>query len=267
MRKILCTLVLFIILLTLVGCSKPTPEDSRPYDIIQEGSEYFLLLRAPIPSQPNHTIDPRPEIIFSSFDELRADIQTANFTQRERSTLHQFGRASLERFEQKIPIFNHIYVPILPESAQIKEIIWHGRSYSVNINCDQAQTVSYYPFVTQAEYQETVDYYQNFETNAEIDITSTSFDSERSATVYDYTTAYGSHRRFVYYSAANKGTEYHIAESYDSPEATVPTEIDIYANKNGRYFFITLSGLTVRPSVEWLTSFGIAEEPHLQVTS
>lgn len=117
-----------------------------PYDIIQEDGEYCLLLQPPISSRPNHTIDPRPKIIFSSFDELRVDIQTANFTQREWNMLYYFGRASSERFERKIPIFNHIYVPILPESAHMGEISWHGRSYTVSIECEEASFVGFNPF-------------------------------------------------------------------------------------------------------------------------
>lgn len=272
----------FAIILTLAtlltACTAPPstePSDTTlpsevalPYSIIQEGGEYYLMFREkPYPHHFSNMTGMilKPEIVFSTFNELRFDIQTANFAKNEWHMLYKFLRASSDPYERKIPIFNHIYVPILPESAQITEIIWGGAYYTIDIHCNEAQKVSFDPFYSQAQYQEAVLSYQNFESSGTNEVTSTSFDPERSATVYHYTFG-GAERRLAYYSFTSNGIEYHIAETYDSPEATTPIEIDIYANNNGRYFFITLSGLTLRPSVEWLTSFGVKEEPHLQAT-
>lgn len=180
--------------------------------------------------------------------------------------LYKFYRASSDPYDRKIPIFNHIYVPILPESAQIRKITWYGNSYILDISCDQARDVNYDPYVTQAEYQKTISHYKDFAANNKT-ITSTSFDSERSATVYNYIWPSGSEHRLVYYSVTSNGAEYHIAENYSSPEATVPESTNVYCTDNGRYFSIFLYDQAVRPSVEWLTSFGIVEEPHLQLTT
>lgn len=265
MRKTLCFLVLFVFLLSLVGCSTPSSEEARRYDIIQEDGAYYLLLHPPVPLRPNHTIDPRPEIVFSSINELRWDILTQNFSEKEWTMLYYFARASLDRSEQKIPIFDHIYRPILPDSTNIDEISWYGKRYSVSIECEEASNVQFNPFLTEQGYQEELDYYQNFNTASNYNITSTSFDPERSATVYQYSVG-SMEQRLVYYSATNNGIEYHIAETYGSPESTVPADIRIYANDNGLCFSIYMSNLTLRPSVEWLTSFGIVEEPPLNTT-
>jgi hypothetical protein len=146
-----------------------------------------------------------------------------------------FWPGLLRAFRAENPIFNHIYVPILPESAHMGEISWHGRLYTVSIECEEASFVGFDPFFTEQDYQEQRNHYQNFNTTSNYDITSITFDPERSATVYHY--ALGNlERRLVYYSATNNGIEYH-------------------------------SRPTLRPSVEWLTSFGIVEEPHLQLTT
>ena len=91
-------------------------------------------------------------------------------------------------------------------------------------------------------------------------------EEERNATVYDYVTAAKGLYRQMSYTVVKNGIEYKIVEKYNISveftsypvSETVPYAVDVYYESGGQYYLIAIFFPAERPSVEWLTSFGVA---------
>ena len=91
-------------------------------------------------------------------------------------------------------------------------------------------------------------------------------EEERNATVYDYVTAAEGMYRQMSYTVVKNGTEYKIVEKYNISvtlsvhpvSETIPYAVNVYYESGGQYYLLSISSPAERPSVEWLTAFGVA---------
>ena len=113
------------------------------------------------------------------------------------------------------------------------------------------------------ELKATVDLIHN---NKLVTIIETVETKERDATIYLHTTSAGKFKRVEYTIVTAEGKIF-VAENYrletihatDPVSDVIPYVIELHGDFGDRYFNCTMFNFTERPSVEWLSSFGLTE--------
>lgn len=176
-----------------------------------------------------------------------------------------------------IPDMNELYEPTLPDDlTTCLDITLNGSSYSfylyhpsVDPTSAEALDTTYGMFSVVS--QEIFDRnYANELSFLEYTVGSQTKVEDRDATVYKYYSRSGAFQLITYdLSVGDKVL--HICEKYtvdwydssflpDRPISySIPYSIQIYGCENGQYFEVLLHNTSERPSVEWLSSFGLTE--------
>lgn len=271
MRKLLISLICLTLALSvslLSGCSKEKDTVSKPYEIVVENGNYYLVWNGEPPQIPDkYYYNPLisggylPSISFRSVAEVKNDFETGNFTDEELGILAYY--CSDESGKSLICNLSKLYEPILPASFDSLSIGWWGGThFRYTFYADENEQRGIMEIYTSAEgrqrYDEQVDLAANFAERTDFDVYSETTDSERNGKVCFYTSAGVYEWKKVYYELENDGKILHIEETYALEESsTVPCSIAIYGSDNGIYFAFFLSSFQERPSVDWLCKFGI----------
>lgn len=258
MKKVHKCLAVALVFLLLSGCSANT----NPYEIVHEDGNYYLVI------SNNESEDLANEasgqimgsvIYFASMDEMVSDINTGNFTKDEMEMISSFETDDAGRII--ICDLSKLYVPILPDSVTVKKIKWTGTSYTYYLRCgDGEQFHSMKIYNSVESYNHDVDYYSNFADQTSLEVKSVSTEPSRNATVCTFTDRMGTDCQGVYYTITEGNKTLYIWEAYPLEETSeYPYIIRIFGSNNGICFEFFLSPMHERPSVEWLSQFGIRE--------
>ncbi len=111
------------------------------------------------------------------------------------------------------------------------------------------------PSVDPAAYRETLGF-ERLLTDEQMRVYQT---DDRNATVIENQGLYGLVRRYLY-EISDDSVAYTIREIYYDVEenSTVPDSVYVFIETDYQCYYVEWYGLTERPSVEWLTSFGLA---------
>lgn len=170
---------------------------------------------------------------------------------------------------------NQLYEPVLPVDVTISpDIRLRGPSYSFDL-CDTSTEslnamYGFFSIVPKSTYDSNYAAVladlekEHINTVTEMNV------ADRNATVYEYSTRSGGFQLINYdITAGNKVL--HISEHYtvdwydesflpDRPiSCSIPSRIQIFGCETGQYFEVSIHNISERPSVEWLSSFGLTE--------
>lgn len=264
--RIISVFCVFLLLASLaVGCSFEksfAPTVTLPYEIIENDNEYCLVMRC-VSSEVDDGVTSSQicvpsDIVFDSINEMIDDIKTGNFSQNELDILASFPRNN----ENQIQIcnINELYVPILPNDLSVEKVFWRGMDYCFLLNLTNGTGRRRMHVYTPEKFQEATDIARNFPNATECKVQSISTEAERNATVTYYINGIGKESKHIYYNITKEAKTLHIVENYILEESkNTPNSVRIYGSDNGVYFYYWLASLTERPSVEWLSQFGIRE--------
>ena len=263
--------LIFIFSLTSCNNLGNTVEVTDPnagYSIEKEGNDYYLVIddvyNVYSEENNNGSVDEltitAPSISFSSVKEMREKVLGGKLTDVQKKAMSQFSKD--ENGKIKILDFNNLYDAKLPSDVECKYITWRGEIYSFILNNE-----GYIRFVEEDEYEEL---YQREFGIPEDKITKKEETEDRSATVYYHYTDVAE-RKSIQYKLEIPGGYLYIEEEYllsfeladkftsFKCSDTIPQNIYVMGEVNDKYFYCYMNTMdfSERPSVEWLSSFGV----------
>lgn len=275
MKRYILLVSCIFLLLTLHGCSvktKETPKsgdslhtaeetqyDTLLYSITVEDGQYYLTPKTTQSHVDASMAFPVPE--FQSIGEMRQSIINGSFTDQE---LYALSRHS-QRPDGGIQIcdVDHLYECTAPDEFVLDKIQWYGKHYSWELTDETVRGVIY--CYNEEEYTENLNKkYKDFLSNPHVTLIEQQETDERSATVYYGKTSYAKVKDICYAICVGDKKmliqeRYLLETEVDGVEVSsdVPRIIEFWGIENGGYFYGYFFYFKERPSVEWLSEFGI----------
>lgn len=233
------------------GTMASAEENTRYYVSLVDGRNYLNFDGG---NAANYPIT--GNVSFHTVDEMVATIRSNSLSAVQceiiRNSFPQNGNGFL------VIDLDHVYNATLPDELTVRGVDWEGPSYCFDF--DDEDGVSGILRVLAKEDYATVfaDGYETFFERTGITVLSRENVAERNAEVILYETADGTYRA-IRYALANGAT---VVETYSAPGGTplaVPDTVELYGETEAAAFYAKLYGLTERPTVEWLSKFGLQE--------
>ena len=278
MKKCLCVLMVGCLLTSLVACAKIDANNVQgseytnkmPYSIHVENGEYFLVFKDHFEVADGDETDEQKlarSIRFETIEEMKNDFETGNFSERELEIISEWR----EEDEEKVQICNlsSLYTARCPSDLTVSSIGWYGGDgYLIIMRADADGPKAQMSYGVTPEYnEEQIEFYSNYEEeNPRITVKAVSFDLERKATIYEYLTSDEREYKLIVYSIGEGSEMPYVVETYNvMSNDEVPSSIKIYGQEQGKYFWLDITNLQERPSVEWLSQFGLKEYVETEV--
>ena len=158
-----------------------------------------------------------------------------------------------------IPNLDNLCQPVLPEDIQWDGGIgWSGsHGYSFHTEQNTFQRFSY-SVITQEAYDQQKDRLSNYTGTENEEVIRVEHIEDRNATIYYTRTKNGHESSFMYYEIQVGDREIFVEEHRNYYYGNLNSYMHIYIGENGHYGCIYLEPEEARPSVEYLSSFGLA---------
>lgn len=214
-------------------------------------------------------------IEFDSVSDLRETLTQETLDEDQLFTIRNFFPRSEDG---RILIIDpqKIAIPTLPPDMMIRSVTLSGTSCTFYIAPPNYETspVGFrgpFRFSTPKEHEDNMKYLQNFgntfDSKDGYELISKTTTTDRNATIYEYITPAGTFRQ-IHYVITDGDKTLHIRENYriaPPPDATypvetsetVPIELRVYGSVGENYFSVSSYSLTARPSIEWLSAWGV----------
>ena len=195
-------------------------------------------------------------VYFETVDAMVTAIRTNSLSPAQCETI----RNSFPQDENGIRIvdLDHVFDAALPDELISRGVIWEGPSYAFEFD-DENGVSGNLRVLTKEDYETLyADQYTAFFDRAGITVLSRGNVADRNAEVVLYEAQDGT-RRAIRYALANGVT---VVETYFAPGGTssaIPVTVELYGETDAAAFYAELYELTERPTVEWLSRFGLTE--------
>lgn len=214
---------------------------------------------------------------FTTMKEMRQAIITGSFTEREQEQLMKIMKLAERNADGGIEIFNvdKLNECVLPSGMNVEYILWMARSYYFHVSGPGKITGGFYCVNKEVFDNDMNTQYRSFLVNEYLTVTAQEFDEEREATVYYTANGSGGKSKYCCYEILEGTKRIVVEESYLLESATergkgkesdmVPDQVTIWIEDEVGYAFALLFGFEERPSVEWLSQFGLREYVETEV--
>jgi len=256
---------------TAVTLCPTNPIEPITYELFSENNKHFIRV-TPISEDTDSSIStgsPIP-IAFSSFSEMKAAILDCKLTDSQLVQLAAHCRTQGDRENGIYDICNieDLQMPIFPKGVKAENFIeWTVTRYELLFHLiDQSEQnmggpYGYFCVRTEQEMYWTMKHYYEIFEEGEFTKESEKTLDDRNATEIIYN---GGANKTIRYTLTVNGVEMLVDESYTLwMNANVPQSVKMYGIKDSQCFEYSFYDLTERPSVEFLSSFGIQDVPHL----
>lgn len=237
------------------------------YMIRRQSGKHVMQFYTDIPEQDNTSKisgsvmfaeDPH----FHSLSDMKNAILKGNVSD---GVLEKFRTESSQRNTVELIDLDDLYEPSLPGNVTFNSVSWGGRSYTLWCASDEIEEALLWP-CTQKQLEERYDLYTGFieeETSYNTFILDETI-ADRNARCVRWSNAGGVYELLIYeLSLENKRIvvlENHTLMDIHAPNSTsdgIPESICLFGYGDDICFVANLRGLTERPSVEWLSQFGL----------
>lgn len=272
-RKIINKILFILVVITVItvsGCrndskNNASSDNGLSYSLTKDGSNCYISIKGSHDKGPLGCME-EIYIQFDSFDDMVERITKNKLTQDELADIERQFTKDANGQIPMIDIYN-MMVPTLPEGVNVEYIDWDdGTRYKCVFKADILTSgyVEYYcgnkenPF-----FESQCEHFSESESYTE----KTHID-DRDSDVYIYTGGNGETKCVCYnISVPNSNEAFHVEEYYLlSSEShpswvsdTAPYYVTMWSKAESRKFFVVGYVFTERPSVEWLSSFGMEE--------
>ena len=278
MRCVAALCAIAFALAAFVGCSQKDPgktADPRVYDgsLLENenpADNYYLSVVSGqyylhYTKERSNILNDLGSLSFGSLDELIDKIRNNRFEERE----HNVIRTAFRRDENGVLLFDldHPFYPVLPHGMVVNEVGWNGLTYSFGISeagGDGSGTFAYLHVLPRDVDSQTFEReYETLLDREQITVTSRTRTEDRNAEIVLFSTSSADQQR-IRYTLPNGVIvdEQYVLKSYTSllkASALIPQMIHLYYESERCCFTVSIFGLTERPSVEWLSRFGLSE--------
>ena len=230
------------------------------YDVVEKNGKYYIVFEEEEIEGSTGGGD-SATVEFSSLKELKNTILNKTF---DRAQLDKINRV-FSKDENGVMICNphKLYEPVLPNKMKTEEVHWYGSSYYFAIE-EAGGANGFFQYLTNEEYQEVFKRdYEKYFVNPLMHVNDRMQVADRDAVITYYNTKRAEFKAIQYQIG-----DLYILEDYilsctyaggPTVSDTVPNSVDIFGQRNGVYFEVRLYGFKSRPTVEWLSGFGIRE--------
>ena len=195
-------------------------------------------------------------VYFDTVDEMVTAIRTNSLSPAQCETIRNSFPRDGNGF--RIIDLDHVCDAVLPDGLFVRRVDWDGPSYAIEFDGEDSVS-GLLRVLTPKDYAEVFAYeYETFFDRANVTVISREHDAERDAEVVLYETSGGSFQA-IRYTLPNGVT---AVETYSAPGGTplaVPDTVYLYGETETAAFRAHIIDLTERPSVEWLSRFGLSE--------
>ena len=229
-----------------------THERNTHFTLSKVDGQFYLNF-----DEGNDPTDAIPPVVspYPSLDALIAAIRANDLSDRE----CEFIRTYFPKNGNGILIFDpdQVFDAVLPNEMTVGGVVWEGPAYTFEF--DDGQSVSGnlriltpkdYAKVFASEYEHFFDRQESVLSRENV--------ADRDAEVVFYRTVTGNTFQAVLYTLPNG---VFVFENYSAPEGSpeaVPVWVALFGDCGDAAFQAMLFELTERPSVEWLSQFGLA---------
>lgn len=259
--KRLTALVLFVtVLLTMcaTGC-KPDNciADTEYYTLYKENGKYYLEFKTVLPDRDPSLL----ETSFVTYDkvssigEMKQKILAGDFSAEGMKALRLGSPNTME-----VCNLENLYEVQLPTGQAVRHITWKGMVYHFEL-----EQTGYVECITREAYENRLDllYTNAIKKDIPVEYEETGRDGKTVLKRYQHGAT------LIRHDLSSEEKELYAVEIFDSAgfrleyvdtcPATelIPDRIRFFGKMNGAYFYGYLSDLPSRPSVEWLSSFGL----------
>ena len=277
MKKAIALLLLLCLTVLLVACAGREPAktaDPRVYDgsLLENenpADNYYLSVVSGqyylhYTKERSNILNDLGSLSFGSLDELIDKIVNNRFEERE----HNVIRTAFAKDENGILLFDldRLFDPVPPRGWEVDEVYWNGTSYSFYVSdarIGAADTFAYLYVLPRDAYSETFEReYETFFDREQITVTSRRRTGDRNAEVVLFSTSSADQKRIRYTLPNGVIVDEQYVLKSNTPlletSETIPQMIHLYHEGEECCFTAVIFGLTERPSVEWLSQFGLA---------
>jgi len=204
------------------------------------------------------------DILFDSVSEMRHKILTGDFTESELEIIKSWADN-----KGRVPLFDlfNLYEPVYPSSFSTDndQVYWFVNRYGFNADDNNGTHVNMH-FSNQEKHNEDIDRLLNYKDFLLAKLSTrkvkVNYCEDRNATEYIYSSGIPTFEHMidkdVIYQIENHNTTYTVKEHYDCEDSsTIPYSVTIYVPIDGQFLFINLYNFSERPSVKWLSQFGV----------
>ena len=243
----------------------PSPPDNAPYRLEKENGRVYLILQTEehsdtaeateqtddslagsVVADPHYTI-PLP---FTTLADLQNRILNYTVTEDELTAIESFDRDESGR--TKLCDLTRVCDPALPEGISYVGGLLYGEKFILDLASEDGITGKY-AACTAEEYRK-----EGYEALLSQEDMTVYQIADRSATVIENTFQSKEFRRYLYTVRAN-GVDIIVGEFYDLDYGSkIPRTVYVYIENETQCYYAKFEGFTTRPSVEWLSSVGIA---------
>lgn len=236
-----------------------TSYDNNYYSITENEGRYILTPKEPPEDPTGNWCASRAFFYpqFTSIGQMQQEIITGPISKHELFALCLPSQS--ENGEIEICNPNKLYECTAPKEFNLEHITWYRTNYTFSLAGDTANGLLYC-------YDET-SYTESFHNNYKDfpgTLTKQKWTLNRFANVY-YCSTSVAQLKYICYEISVGNKKIYIQEEYqleipysDQPVSDhIPSSIQFWGTENGVYFYGDLYDLTERPSVEWLSQFGL----------
>ena len=252
MKRLSILLITTLILSLLAGCSQ------GDYTLLERGGNYYIRLnRSANGSVANDHLtssDPVSRIQFSSITEMKNDIQSGNFTQKELDIIATFDRDDAGQIQ--ICNIEKLYEPTFPAIFNSYIVTWYGDSYRFKLTSSNSEAIGNFTFQTKEFFDKNIVYYTIVDTDKLHSMTT----NDDGSITYEYTSSFGIYVRLTYRTIDLDSKQLFIVEEV-IPEISedIPDRYLIFGCEHGQYYYLTINEHEEKLTLDQLSQFGIRE--------
>ena len=272
--KIKTLFFVVLLLFSLCGCAEEAKP--MPYEIVEEDGGYYLVLKGAYDQE--QILNGHVE--FESLAEMKNDLETGKFTEEELCWIDR-NYPTDDKGRVLMPDLSALIEVSYPSEFKDQTISWRGKYYSFMLREKENSFVGMcadVDFPSQEEWEEKVDsfkhYYDNPDEHTGIYLEKIAEELERNAKVY-YTYGYAAdeekvtriyHKDVRYTLTLDSKVlyvrEFYYRDHYLGTDPDIPYVVSIRGEQQGTYFTVSIRDMDERPSVEWLSEFGVKNYVH-----
>lgn len=274
------TVILLLVSFMLPGCKSETETKkyvTEHYTVCINGEECYMQVDDGYgqSTQTGENMELIQYPLFQNLGQMRQAIITGSIPEDE---LKDVMRNAKRNEDGTIEICNvdNLYECAYPSDLTLHVISWNGPGYAYVLSGDTVSCNIFY--LKEDRYYESVNsQYKSFLEGEYITITAQEYEEERSATVYYYTVDSGAKGKYICYEIQKGNNSILVQEEYciEGPTGgmshdmtysdSIPNGIKFWVKDNSAYAYGIMHNFEERPSVEWLSQFGLREYVETEV--
>lgn len=265
-KRIKASLIVCCALICCVACMLLIEYMSRDYDLVKKDGKSYISLR-PVEEKEEESDTDNAYVstavfgpTFSTVAEMKNSIENNKLSEQ---ALYAIRTLYAKDGLWEICDLDNLYDVRLPDETSIKQIALRGKSYSFTLD-NYIASSCFIDYLDEADYNEEFEEeYLGFPNEFQ-EVIWEDQTTDRNATIKYYKTGAGNFKR-IEYTIQQEGRMLYVIEEYilsieleSKPTSdTIPRTVTVYGEENGAYYKVWVLAPVERPSVEWITSFGL----------